>query len=67
MRGITKRFPGVLANDGVDLDGSIRGGPGLLGENGAGKSTLMNVSSASTAPTRGGHRARPTVEIHAPR
>jgi ABC-type uncharacterized transport system ATPase subunit len=53
VKGITKNFPGVLANDNVDFDlysGEIHA---LLGENGAGKTTLMNILYGMYRPDQG--------------
>ncbi len=67
LRGITKRFPGVLANDHIDLtlnEGEIHA---LLGENGAGKTTLMNILYGIYQPDEGEVIVRgEKIEIHDP-
>jgi simple sugar transport system ATP-binding protein len=53
LRGITKRFPGVLANDDISLDFHPGEVHVLLGENGAGKSTLIGIMAGMQQPDAG--------------
>lgn len=53
VRGLSKRFPGVIALEDVDLDGRAGEVHALVGANGAGKSTLMNLLSGVFPPTAG--------------
>ena len=67
MTGITKRFPGVVANNEVDFELHPSEIHSVLGENGAGKTTLMNILSGMQQPDTGTIVVRnQTVKIRSP-
>src|SRR5205809_5096598 len=68
LRGITKRFPAVVANDHVDFEAAAGEVHALLGENGAGKTTLSNILTGLYRPDEGNIALfGEPVEFHSPR
>ncbi len=67
IENVTKRFPGVLANDAISFDLMPQEIHALLGENGAGKSTLMNILYGLYRQDSGGIRVKGReLDIHSP-
>src|ERR671911_2933827 len=68
MVGITKRFPGVVANDDVTFEAAAGEVHALLGENGAGKTTLSNILTGLYRPDEGAIELfGEPVRFHSPR
>src|SRR4051812_422088 len=68
LLGITKRFPGVVANEEVDFEAAAGEAHALLGENGAGKTTLSNILTGLYRPDEGSMELHGRhVEVRSPR